>query len=94
MKEGATLLIDGEEVVLVDLSERGAQVISPNVLRPNQRLRVMLPPDTRLIATVSWASFEMPTSGPNRAPRYRAGIDFKETDARIAAFIELNRAPG
>ena len=95
MKEGSKVHIDGKEAVLVNLSESGAQVISSSVLRPNQRLRVMLPlmPDTRLSATVIWASFELPTKGPSRGPRYRAGIDFNDTDPRIAAFIERNRQP-
>ena len=91
MKAGSTLHIDGQEVVLVNLSESGAQVISPNVLRPNQRLRVLLAPDTRLTATVSWACFELMMTGPSPGPRYRAGIDFTDADARIAAFIDQNR---
>lgn len=93
MKDGLTVRIDGEEAVLVNLSENGAQVISSSALRPNQRLRVVLPlaPDTRLSATVIWASFELLAEGPSRGPRYRAGIDFNDTDPRIAAFIERNR---
>lgn len=89
MKEGSTVQIDGDEAVLMNLSESGAQVISSRVLRPNQRLRVRLMPDTRLSATVSWASFEL----SSRGPCYRAGIDFTDTDPRIAAFIESNRQP-
>lgn len=93
MKDGLTLQIDGKDAALVDLSEGGAQVVSSNTLRPNQKLRISLPlePDARLRATVAWASFELPKGSP--APRYRAGIEFNDADARIAGYIERNRKP-
>lgn len=92
MKEGLTLQIDGKDAALVDLSMGGAQVVSPAVLRPNQKLRVSLPlePDARLRATVAWASFELP-KGPSPAPRYRAGLEFNDAEPRIAAYIERNK---
>ncbi len=68
--------INGSSATLVDLSTCGAQVVSPNVLRPNQRLRIVLIDDeaaVRCNAVVVWASYEMP---PNAAPRYRAGVEF------------------
>jgi len=74
------VLIDGNPVALVDVSVIGAQVISPSILRPNQRIRVTLPDAGRPIrvsAGVAWASFEMPKAGP----RYRAGIEFFDADA-------------
>ena len=74
------VLVDGNPVALVDVSVIGAQVISPSILRPNQRIRVTLPDPGRPIrvsAGVAWASFEMPKAGP----RYRAGIEFFDADA-------------
>jgi hypothetical protein len=74
------VLVDGNPVALVDVSVIGAQVISPSILRPNQRIRVTLPDPgrpIRVVAGVAWASFEMPKAGP----RYRAGIEFFDADA-------------
>jgi hypothetical protein len=74
------VLVDGNPVALVDVSVIGAQVLSPSILRPNQRIRVTLPDPgrpIRVIAGVARASFEMPKAGP----RYRAGIEFFDADA-------------
>lgn len=75
----------------MDLSEGGAHVVSSSPLRPNQKVRISLPlePDARLRATVAWASFELPKG--SSGPRYRAGIEFNDTDPRIAAFAEKNK---
>ena len=91
MKDNLTLQIDGKDAALVDLSEGGAQVVSSNALRPNQKLRISLPlePDARLRATVAWASFELPKGSPG--PRYRAGIEFNDSDPRIAGYIQRNK---
>jgi hypothetical protein len=66
--------IDGHAVTLIDLSAVGAQVRSPIVLRPRQRVRLVLPPErgsVRAVAVVAWSSFEIvPT------PSYRAGVAF------------------
>jgi hypothetical protein len=70
------ILIDGNPATLIDLSPLGAQVLSQAILRPNQRVRILLPEQPasiRVTGTVIWASFEIPAS---TAPRYRAGIDF------------------
>jgi hypothetical protein len=89
--EGVEGLIDGNSALLVDLSPVGAQVISQVVLRPNQRVRMMLVDEAgtvRFNAIVAWASFEIPTG----TPRYRAGIEF--TDAAgpaVSAFAERHR---
>jgi hypothetical protein len=67
-------LIDGQPVTLIDLSAAGAQVRSHMVLRPRQRIRLVLPPErgsVRAVAVVAWSSFEI---GPT--PTYRAGIAF------------------
>jgi len=80
---GIQVIVDGSEADLIDLSVCGAQVISATVLRPNQRIRLLLPADegaVRLSAGIAWSSFELP---PSRGPRYRAGMEFKEIDPRV-----------
>jgi hypothetical protein len=67
-------LIDGQPVTLIDLSAVGAQVRSQTVLRPRQRIRLVLPPErgsVKAVAVVAWSTFEI---GPT--PTYRAGIAF------------------
>ena len=76
---------------LVDLSLVGAHVVSPTILKPNQRLRISLPDAARTMrfsGAVAWASFEIPKGG---APRYRAGIEFFDADqTSVGNFIETN----
>ena len=67
---------------MIDLSTTGAQVISPTVLRPNQKVRITIPIDDltmRFRGAIAWAKFELPK--PNDSPRYRAGVDFADADA-------------
>jgi hypothetical protein len=82
-----SVLLDGNGALLVDLSEVGAQVVSPTVLKPNQRVRVALTDDhgaIRFNGVVAWASFEIP---PNRGPLYRAGVNFVDADGNaVGAF--------
>ena len=89
--DGVEVLIDGSPAMLVDLSVVGAQVVSPTILRPNQRVRMILPDEERPIrcaAGVAWAAFEMPKSGP----RYRAGIEFFDAESgNLDRFIEQNK---
>jgi hypothetical protein len=90
---GVEILVDGNPARLVDLSAVGAQLISPTVLRPNQRVRVTLADERgaiRCVAMVAWASFEMP---PKTGPQYRAGLQFVSPDAAaVEAFGERHRA--
>ncbi|MGH9254761.1 MAG: PilZ domain-containing protein [Vicinamibacterales bacterium] len=83
--------VDGNAATLVDLSVVGAQVVSPTILKPNQRVRVILPgtkPSIRLKAAVAWASFEIPQGGA----RYRSGIQFFGADtAALAKFIDRHK---
>jgi hypothetical protein len=77
------ITVDGNPATLVDLSSVGAQVLSPTVLKPNQRVRVSLSDTngtTRFNASIAWAAFEIP---PNTSPRYRAGIEFLDADVRV-----------
>ena len=67
-------LIDGTPVILLDVSANGVQVLSTIVLRPQQRIRLVMPPDrgaVKTAAVVAWSTFEI---GPT--PQYRAGIAF------------------
>lgn len=79
VKDGVEVTVDGNPATLVDLSKVGAQVVSPTVLKPNQRVRVVMG-DGKLAVkcsgAVAWASFEMPKGLPTR---YRAGIDWGVT---------------
>ena len=89
--DGIEVTIDGNPATLVDLSLVGAQVVSPTVLKPNQRIRMSIadgPRPVRFSAAVAWASFEIPKG----APRYRAGIEFVDADQKsLGRFIETNK---
>jgi hypothetical protein len=68
------VLVDGHPVALIDLSAVGAQVRSNTVLKPRQRIRVVLAPErgsVKAVAVVAWSTFEI---GPT--PTYRAGVAF------------------
>ena len=78
--EGVDVVLDGNVAALIDLSVIGAQVVSPTILKPNQRVRVSMGEGNkalRFIAAVAWASFELAKTGP----RYRAGLEFFDADA-------------
>ena len=87
------VLVDGNPATLLDLSTCGAQVISPTILRPNQRVRMALTDQggvLRFNATIAWAAFEIP---PQIGPQYRAGIDFVDAEpSAIDAFCARHRA--
>ena len=89
---GIEVLIDGKPATLINLSVVGAQVISATILRPNQRVRMVLPDSDRQLrfaAGIAWAAFEMPKAGP----QYRAGIEFFDAEAEnLDRFIEANKA--
>ncbi len=73
--------LDGNAVMVVDISTVGVQVLSPTILRPNQKVRVSIPNDDfvmRFRGSVAWAKFELPS--PSEPPQYRAGVDFADAD--------------
>jgi hypothetical protein len=88
----ASVLVDGRAATLLDLSTIGAQVVSPGVLKPNQRVQMGLGGEgaaVRFNGIVAWTSFEMPASGPSR---YRGGIAFEDADAAaVDAFCIRHR---
>ena len=93
VKDGVEVAVDGIVAALVDLSTVGAQVVSPTVLKPNQRVRVIMgdgKTSIRCNGSIAWAAFEMPKGQPTR---YRAGIDFGLTaDAEgVNGFAKKNR---
>jgi hypothetical protein len=84
--------VDGNPVSLVDLSTLGAQLLSAGVLRPNQRVQLVLADGAGTVAcraTVAWASFERTQKGSD--PCYRAGVSFVGADGdAIDAFCDRN----
>ena len=95
VRAGVELQLDGNPAAVIDLSTVGAQVISPTVLRPNQKVRISLPNDDFLLrfrGAVAWAKFELPKP-PVKTPQYRAGVEFTDGDAAaIDSVINRNRS--
>ena len=94
IRPGVEIQLDGNPVQVVDLSQVGAQVLSGTILRPNQRVRVSVPNDDfvmRFRGSIAWAKFELPQ--PTEPPRYRAGVEFADADARaVEAYCQKNKA--
>jgi hypothetical protein len=93
VRNGVEIQLDGNPASVVDLSVVGAQVLSPTILRPNQKVRVSIPHDDfvmRFRGAIAWAKFELPrASAPQR---YRAGVEFTDADAAaVDAFCSKNR---
>ena len=95
VRPGVELQLDGNPVTLVDISTIGAQVLSPGMIRPGQRVRVTVPRDdgaVRFRGTVAWARFELPRRPGDAGPHYRAGVEFLDADPEIlASFCEENQ---
>ena len=87
------VVVGGKSATLLDLSSSGAQVILPTVLKPNQRVQMMLSDDAgvvRFSGTVVWAAFEIPAKGD---PRYRVGIEFIDADpSAVESFCTRHKA--
>ena len=94
VRAGLEVQLDGNPAAVVDLSTTGAQVISPTVLRPNQKVRISLPNEDFLLrfrGAVAWAKFELPKASSQTA-QYRAGVEFTDGDAAaIDSVIHRNR---
>jgi hypothetical protein len=91
--DGVEVLVDGNTATLVDLSTVGAQIVSPTILKPNQRVRMSIAhghKPLRINAGVAWASFELVKTGP----RYRAGVEFFDAEGeRVQKFIDAKKRP-
>ena len=82
VRAGVEIQLDGTAATVVDVSIVGAQVLSPTILRPNQKVRVSMAGDEatlRFRGAIAWAKFEL--AKPPAAPRYRAGVEFVDADA-------------
>jgi CheY-like chemotaxis protein len=94
VREGVEIQLDGNPATVIDLSTVGAQVLSPTILRPNQKVRITLPNEEfvmRFRGAIAWAKFELPKSS-SKAPQYRAGIEFTDADSSaLEAFCSRNR---
>jgi hypothetical protein len=94
VRAGVELHLDGNPAAVLDLSTVGAQVISPTILRPNQKVRITIPTgdfQMRFRGAIAWAKFEM--SKAVKAPQYRAGVAFTDSDAAaIDTFCARNRS--
>ena len=86
---GVEVLVDGAPATLVDMSTSGAQVVSLTILKPNQRVRVVVTTDgvaKRSAANVVWSSVEM---GQDRIS-CRAGVRFKDAHPEFLASLLPN----
>ena len=68
------------------------QIVSPTILKPNQRVRVVIGDaknGIKCAGAIAWAAFEMPKG---QATRYRAGVDFGTSAdaAGLDAFAKKN----
>ena len=92
--EGLEVRVDGNPVTLVDLSPTGAQVCLTAILRPYQRVRLVVVDGPRLFrfaASVRWVSFEpKKTKGP---PQYRAGLGFVDADTDVVEALCVQYRP-
>ena len=93
MKEATAIAIDANAGRILDLSTIGAMVTCTATMKPLQELKITLAAsggNLKFLATVAWASFEIP---PNSGPRYRAGIEFVDADASgVETFIQSHKA--
>ncbi len=94
VRDGVEIQLDGTAATVVDVSIVGAQVLSPTILRPNQKVRVSMAGDEatlRFRGAIAWAKFELPK--PPGSPRYRAGVEFVDADAAaVDDFCARNKA--
>ena len=86
------VLLDGNAARLIDFSTVGAQVLSPTILKPNQRVRVVLTDShgaLRFNAAIVWVFFEIPST---HGPQYRAGVSFVDADSNaVGAFCNRHK---
>jgi PilZ domain-containing protein len=90
VKDTVQAVVESSTASLIDLSALGAQVVSEPVLRPNQKIKVVLPDDDatlRVTAHIAWSMYERPAHGTE--PYYRAGLEF--TDAAQQTLEEYCR---
>jgi hypothetical protein len=86
MPEGAAVLVDGVRADLIDLSTLGAQIVSPTILRPNQKILVVMDREgvvLRTQAAIAWSSLELTP----KALTYRAGVEFVYAQPKLLSIV-------
>lgn len=81
---GSEALINGAPTSLVNVSATGAQLVSSDVLRPSQQVRVSLADggdSIRLQAAVAWSAFER--SQQTGQVCYRVGLEFADSKPEL-----------
>jgi len=76
-----SILVNGEQSQLIDLSISGAQVLLPTRVRPNEPVRLVLSDEageTRFPGTIIW-SVAVPSGG---SIHYRAGVKLTKPDTK------------
>lgn len=77
--------VDGAPADVVDLSQGGAQVVTPSMLKPGRQVKLafqLLGPTAIGKAKVAWSKLEPPSSGSGML-QYRAGLTFTHVDKKI-----------
>lgn len=96
VRPGVEIQLDGNPVTVIDVSVIGAQVLSPTMVRPDQRVRVTVPREQgplRFRGTIAWARFELPRRAGDPGPHYRAGVEFLDGDRGILeSFCQENKS--
>jgi hypothetical protein len=79
------IIMDGQAATVLDISIKGAHILSLAPVKPRQRVRISLKDGERPLTGVAvWVQFELPEEGP----RYRAGIEFvPSASTAVAEYI-------
>jgi hypothetical protein len=88
MPIGAETHVDGAPAALINLSTFGVQVVSPTVLNPNKKVKVVIDRDGIELsawAEVAWCSLELASNGI----AYRAGVGFVEAQPELLKFESI-----
>ncbi len=86
MQQGTEAVLDGSRVALVELSTAGAGVVSAQLLKPNQKVRISIEQNGdvhRAEGTIAWSTAQ---PGPDRLS-FRAGISFKRDQPDLLASL-------
>ncbi len=89
MQQGTEAVLDGSRVALVELSTAGAGVVSAQLLKPNQSVRILVERNGdvhRAEGTIAWSTAQ---PGPDRLS-FRAGIAFRRDQSDLLATLMPN----
>jgi hypothetical protein len=82
MPSGIEMRVEGTKAALVNVSPFGVQVVSPNALKPNQQVELLIDRydvDLHTKAEIVWSSIELSRDGMT----YRAGIAFPDSHPEV-----------